>query len=42
MRSGLLSVVPLTALNAAHVGAVDIQDVRERLLAQSLSFVVGP
>lgn len=34
--------VALASLDGAHVGPVDPQDIRERLLAQSLCLPVGP
>lgn len=34
--------VALAALDAAHVGAVDMKHVGERLLAQPLRLAVGP
>jgi hypothetical protein len=34
--------VALASLNAAHVGAVDAENISKRLLAESFGFAVGP
>jgi hypothetical protein len=34
--------VPLTALDSAHLGPVNAEDISARLLAQPLDFTIGP